>query len=159
MYMALNVHYGPWTPPHPRSRAHGRSPRLAAVELKENGEAVSGNENLETSSGPEQPKALIGTLKWQLMRRERERAGVFKTVHGPHHAGVISFRACDALIQIQADHLLKIHIIVGKESIKNWFKDVKESNEARGVAEAHRLLIGAPRLPLEYFGTDKTPYT
>lgn len=50
MYMALSVHYGPWTPPNPRSRAHGRSPRLAAVELKENGEAVSGNENLETSS-------------------------------------------------------------------------------------------------------------
>ncbi|KAJ7709334.1 hypothetical protein B0H16DRAFT_1703816 [Mycena metata] len=34
----------------PICRAHGHSPRLAAVELKENGEAVSGNENLETST-------------------------------------------------------------------------------------------------------------
>ncbi|KAJ7769013.1 hypothetical protein B0H16DRAFT_1452936 [Mycena metata] len=53
------------------SRAHGRSLRLAAVELKENGEAVSGNENLETSSGPEQPKPLeysVEQLWWKVVQ-------------------------------------------------------------------------------------------
>ncbi|KAJ7728626.1 hypothetical protein B0H16DRAFT_1470388 [Mycena metata] len=38
----------------------------------------------------------------------------------------------DALMQMQADHLDKIHIIVGKESIKDWFKDVKESVSSKG---------------------------
>ncbi|KAJ7029847.1 hypothetical protein C8F04DRAFT_1187357 [Mycena alexandri] len=44
------------------SRAHGHGPRLAAVELKENGEAVSGNDNLETSSDRNNPDPWTGVV-------------------------------------------------------------------------------------------------